>query len=183
MVEMLVVMAIIGILISLVLYVRQSSREKSKMAQAKQDVAEIGTAVARLFEDTRKYPHCFTSVNIGDDTEIPISSSAAGLTSSPDACFTNWQGPYYSGSTIDPWGREYQIDYDYFGPPYEDIQSVIKSFGSDGVDYSCDDIYKSLYSREPKTTQPPSWNGMSESGYLDSFKADNDSCQAENRLD
>ena len=35
---------------------------------------------------------------------------------STDGGFPDWQGPYYDGPWVDPWGTNYFIDYDYHLP-------------------------------------------------------------------
>ena len=181
-VEMLVVMSIIGILATISVMGIQTAREKSKASKAKNDVSRIGLAVTMLYADTRKYPDYWPTmhkiqIEVNDisteaagltkaikcentsnpvfsigNTEYPGSPFGAAVTFPLKKCYSNWNGPYYNGNLIDPWGRSYMIDYDYYGPPFVKVQSAVVSNGKDNITYNCDDIYKTLASWDASTT-------------------------------
>lgn len=61
-------------------------------------------------------------------------------------CYNNWNGPYATSIPLDPWESQYQMEYDYQGPPYPSSHRVvILSKGADKNKTTCDDIYKSIY--------------------------------------
>lgn len=169
--ELLVVMSIIGILSSITLVGIQSARERSKVSKAKADVSQIGLAVAMLYADTRYYPDkqpFSTLKGCTKDGHYWMSGSNSGLVVEPSPAWQNWNGPYYKGNLIDPWGTEYVFVFNYHSFSYVDAlsDSVICQAGivSEGKDRQsirsdirgsitpCDDIFKPLY-------QDPSPNG------------------------
>lgn len=173
-VELLVVMAIIGTLMSVSFVGIQAARERSKKSKAKTDVGRIGLAVSTLYSDTRKYPGGSSGLSTYygalDSTGKPFvknyecflnDNGCAGLINQ-GTYGTIWKGPYYKGSILDPWGKTYVIDYDYYGPSHTSsaatdvVRQVVNSYGRDwngntnpdlapGM-YTCDDIYYELNS-------------------------------------
>lgn len=170
--ELLVVISIIGILSTISLVGLKAARERSKVSKAKTDVSNISLAITNMFADTRKYPGYWPDISQIKGYEVRIGTSRGGVVDGnkclgtesiftqnteypavvggPDIfvstkqCYNNWNGPYYKGPVADPWGSEYRIDYDYYGPPYTNVQSVILSWGKDNSEYTCDDVYLSL---------------------------------------
>jgi len=162
-IEILVVIAIIGLLSTMAVVAFSTAREAAKKARAQNDLSVLRTGIALLIDDTGKWPNgC--PVDSVSNPEVQLSSAQAGIGSVPavgnqgGGCFWtsddifNWAGPYASFSQ-DPWGNEFYFDPDY--RPYENCvsittkaeQAVIVSFGPNGEglnDYDCDDIWLSL---------------------------------------
>ncbi len=161
-VEILVAIAIIGVLSTFAMIATARAREKAFEGKAKATAKQIGTAVGLLANDTGKWPNgC--PVEAVSNPETYLNGAQAGLGAAPavgdqgggctwqQADIDKWSGPYMqSVSLTDPWGQDYYFDPDY--RPYENCvgQSTgaetpaIVSFGPNGVGanaYDCDDIF------------------------------------------
>jgi|GEM_PF-2066231 len=126
--ELLVVIAVISILASVVLAATAKSREKAKIARAKQDLMALNAAINLLQNDTGRWPNgCRAGVQSNFETAIDggIDSVYAGILAKPTAtvnpttsCFWTqaqvdaWKGPYATAG-IDPWNTPYFFDPDY----------------------------------------------------------------------
>ena len=124
-IELLVVIAVLGLLASIILISLKGTTEKAKIAKAQAEVNQLRTAVYQLALDTGKWPG-------------------------------GWQGPYISlNDFIDPWGKGYWFDPDYY-PEWRNDQNeecppkpsekppFIQAIGSYGLDrnyFTCDDIF------------------------------------------
>lgn len=149
-VEMLVVIAIIGIIAGIVLVNLSSSREKAKIAVAKAETRNIYNAILLLSSDTEEWPDHQTpdEVNqVGNNELCPdgctykLSDCEAGLVCD-DGLYSNWDGPYIGEIPKDPWGNEYFFDTDYDTGGGNWVAAV-GSYGPDGVgnnQYNADDI-------------------------------------------
>jgi len=157
-IEILVVIAIIGILASIVLVNMSGAKEKAKIAQAKSTAKQIYNAIIFLENDTELWPGHkqpyeiepgASGNEICDDPppnncDFKFSDAEAGLVA--DDGYSNWKGPYIlPRQLIDPWGSEYFFDTDY------DIEAgagqkwavVIGSYGPNGQglnQYDSDDV-------------------------------------------
>src|SRR5258705_105904 len=114
-VEMLVVIAIIGLIMGLVGPRVLSSLGESKVKTAKLQIESFSSSLDLFYLDTGRYP--------------TASEGLDALTQRPSNVPV-WNGPYLKGGRVpnDPWGNSYQ--YRSSGertPPYE-----ISSFGADG---------------------------------------------------
>jgi len=129
-IELLVVIAIIGILSSIVLASLSSARDKAKIARAQADLSEFQKALALLENDSGEtINHLNLSgcpgITDGPNNEFYLDTEDAGLLlndSSPP--YLNWDGPYISAVTPDPWGNQYIYD--------EDFQCIAGATGCDG---------------------------------------------------
>lgn len=168
-IELLVVIAIIGILASIVLTQVNSARDKAKTAKATSELRNLRTAIASLEHDTGKWPNGCTVSKIltGSSNEIRFSMANAGIVAAPTVGVTDsstnppcewtadevaaWNGPYMP-DTLDPWGKPYWFDNDYYprkncGAPSVPPVIVVESHGPNKVggaengNYDCDDIY------------------------------------------
>jgi general secretion pathway protein G len=161
-IEILVVIAIIGILSSVVLSSLNTAREKAKIGKAKAELSNAKTAIRLLEADTGKWPNgC--PVSKTSNPEVLLDTAQAGIkqpiteNDNGDGCIwtaedvANWDGPYMK-TPIDPWGNSYDFDPDY--TPYsfsggcvQPVGSkipVVVSYGPDGIGrnkYNCDDIF------------------------------------------
>lgn len=146
-IELLVVIAIIGVLSSIVMSSFSASGNKAKAANAKVELMNIMTAMNLLYNDTGKISNgC--PIGVVDSPETYLDSPWAGLISVPqvghDTTFSPsaggcgwaaqnialWKGPYILDA-IDPWGRPYVFDPDYFDGVT--TKPVIFSLGPTGV--------------------------------------------------
>ncbi len=89
-IELLVVIAIIGLLASVVLVSMQGTREKAKIAKARQEVNALYKAITLKEATEEEYPHV-NNINSADDFIAHLS-------------------PYISSIGNDPWGNSYFYD-------------------------------------------------------------------------
>ncbi|OGZ34959.1 MAG: hypothetical protein A2174_00005, partial [Candidatus Portnoybacteria bacterium RBG_13_41_18] len=116
--EILVVIAIIGILATVVLVGVNTAREKANIAKAKSEINQIRTVVEMLNLDSSEWPGhqppdiiCTSSC---DDNELFLNAADAGLRQQDAGQnYLNWAGPYLPVDPIDPWGNPYFFDTDY----------------------------------------------------------------------
>lgn len=150
-IEMLFVIAIIGILATIMVFSMQSVREKAKIARSQTELVQIFNAFTILEDDTGQWPgHKIPSeVEMAPDNEICADGCTYGLTDcrSGIICddvgnpYPDWKGPYMTPMPIDPWGNEYFFDTDYIYAG--DNYAVIGSYGPDEIGnglYNADDI-------------------------------------------
>jgi general secretion pathway protein G len=149
MIELLVNLAIIGILTGISISTYMTYKEQAKIARAKAELKNIHLAIEALANDTERWPGPNT-IGVTANQEIwNLSSSQAGLVSATIA-FTNWKGPYMESVPQDPWGSDY-----FFDPDYKingDWVPVVGSFGpnKEGQNkYDSDDIYRILPFQKP----------------------------------
>ncbi len=164
-VELLVVVAIIGILSTLTVGAVNIARRNAKTTKALHDVDQIYKAINLLENDTLIWPGhqaineiATSSQKIcSDGCTIGLASSTAGITST-DGTYVAWAGPYMNVMPLDPWGNEYFFDTDYhldnttdepcdggFVPLNCYKAVVVGSYGPDGIGntlYNGDDIIK-----------------------------------------
>ena len=133
-VELLVVIAIISLLSSIVLASLGTAREKAKIARAQQELFSIRNAIVLLQNDTGVGP-CGCPLNPTGSTglnnpELELNDDNSGLISKPTVggkCVSStscgwtqiavdkWRSAYFDHpNLLDPWGRSYIIDFDFF---------------------------------------------------------------------
>ena len=147
-IELMIVIAIIGILAAIALIVSSSYATRAKVAEATCDLDMIYKAMVLLETDTGEWPGHQTigEVNKGGGNEVwDLSVGAAGLVIT-DGNFPDWDGPYLPSVPKDPWGNDYFLDTDYEinGVDY----LVLGSFGPNGVGqnlYDNDDVIKIIH--------------------------------------
>ena len=112
-IELIIVIAIIGILAAIAIPSYSNHRERAKIAEAKSDLKNIRLAIEMLATDTEKWPN---KRDVGDSTggiEVwDLSAPTAGLTAT-DGSYLGWDGPYLQSVQKDPWGMNYFFDTDY----------------------------------------------------------------------
>ena len=113
-IEMLVVIAIIGLIVSLVGPRVLGYLSDSKVKTAKIQIESLTAALDLYFLDNGRYPN--TSEGLNALAQKPGSASA-------------WNGPYLKGGTVpnDPWGNPYV-----YRSPGQHGQYDIVSLGSEG---------------------------------------------------
>ena len=118
-IELLIVIAIIGILMSLLFPAVNSAIDAAKKAQAKNDVTQIATAVIAYETEYGKLPS--TNSSVGDVGEPWLSALGGSNTDGlnprqivfielPNA--KGGKKGVTNGTWVDPWGVKYQIAFD-----------------------------------------------------------------------
>jgi type II secretion system protein G len=140
-IELMITIAIIGILAAIAIPNFLAYREKSKIANAESEIKGIELAITDLAIDTNRWP---TGSPAGDasagDQVWDLNDPDAGLVANGDS-WQDWFGPYLSVVSIDPWGNNYFFDEDYEIDGVDYV--VIGSFGPNRVGpnlYDDDDI-------------------------------------------
>ena len=135
--ELIVNVAIVGILTAIAIPAYFTFKNQARIAQAKADLHHIQLAIEQLANDTAKWPGP-QNVGVTADEEIwDLSASKAGLVTT-NGGFPNWKGPYMTSVPKDPWGSNYFFDPDYYvnGVKYAAI-------GSFGPNQCCQNQYDS----------------------------------------
>jgi type II secretion system protein G len=138
--ELLVVMAIIGILLAIAIPLYGRYREKARGAVAYSDLKEIQLAIEVLATDTETWPGPNDVGKIADQEVWDLNAANAGLVAT-NGGFPNWAGPYMQSVPKDPWGSSYFFDPDYAIDGKNFV--VVGSFGPNKVGqnlYDSDDI-------------------------------------------
>ena len=154
-IELLAVIAVIGILAGFTLRGLLGATDKAKIGRAKAEIGEIHNAILQLEVDTG----CWPKTPNEETCKIPgviesgysnneiwdLNNLYCGLTGNEDGVFRNWFGPYMKKVPKDPWDNNYFFDTDYDIDPGEGETwaVVIGSFGPNGEGqnlYDEDDI-------------------------------------------
>ena len=112
--EILIVIAIIGILASVIMPSVNKARDKALVAAAVVEIDALKTVFAQLYGDTGYYPNGSTSFcrsTLPNDNEVDLSSDDAGLLVNGIG-WDGWDGPYMT-DVEDPYGNPYYLDEDY----------------------------------------------------------------------
>ena len=125
--ELIVNLAIIGILTAVAVPAYIAFRDKARVAQAKSDLKNIQLAMEQLANDTELWPGPNPIGSAADDAEWDLSKDDAGLVKADPNKFPGWKGPYLQSVPKDPWGSNYFFDptYNIGGTRYV----VVGSFG------------------------------------------------------
>jgi len=139
--EIMIVVAIIGLLAAIAIPSIRKARETARINIARNDVRLIADAVGHLAFDTGRWPG---GIFVGDQTSPEtwdLTGGAAGLVTN-DGRFARWRGPYLDEVGLDPWGKPYFFDNDYVIDG--NARVVVGSFGPNKVGrnlYDADDVY------------------------------------------
>lgn len=115
MLEVMVVIAIIGIMMGVMVPVFMGNDDKARVSAAKQDIDAIATALDLYKLDNRRYP--------------TTDQGLEALVSPPDDA-DNWsENGYLKKLKDDPWGNPYQ----YLSPGTEGPYDLF-SLGADGIE-------------------------------------------------
>src|SRR5208282_5482058 len=117
-IEIMVVIAIIGLLATLVVQSLRGATDKAKRTKAMADIAELKTALDRYYIDNGSYPTT-------DQGLTALVSSPSQGTQPQTANYE--EGGYIRRIPADPWGNPYVYQSD--GSNYS-----LKSYGADGVE-------------------------------------------------
>jgi general secretion pathway protein G len=131
-IELVIVIAIVGVLAATAVIAMASYSEKAMVTQAIADIDRIYKALALLETDTNEWPghQSMNEVNAGNGNEVwDLSTQEAGLVAT-DGGFSNWNGPYLPSIPKDPWGNDYFLDTDYKIDGVDYV--VLGSFGPNG---------------------------------------------------
>jgi type II secretion system protein G len=139
-IELMVVVAIVGILMATATLAYNVFIDKAKTVQAMADLKKMQLAIELLASETEKWPG---PNNVGETANMEVwdlSAANAGLVATNGA-FPGWSGPYIASVPKDPWGSNYFFDPDYrIGGVF---YAVIGSFGPNKVGrnrYDSDDL-------------------------------------------
>ena len=137
-VELMVVIAIIGILMSLITAGAQAARRRGAVTKAKAMIGALETAISMYEADMGEYPAT------GNDTLVKALQDDPG---NPD-----WGGPYIEfkidelkdDEALDPWGQPYEyVSVNGGSPTHREKSFDLYSFGPNQKDDSGtgDDLY------------------------------------------
>ena len=149
-VELLVIIAIMGLLAAIIMANVLPARQSARIARAQSDIRAIILAVSLLESHTGQWPGHSTPwvVQSGaSGNEVwDLNSQEAGITQNDAGTpYVGWKGPYISVVPLDPWGNPYFFDTDYdVNFPNGVWSAVVGSFGPNGAgqnEYDADDIY------------------------------------------
>jgi general secretion pathway protein G len=138
--EIMITVGILGLLISAVTYSILRAAANSRTRTAETHLEMIAAATLQLAWDTKRWPNQALRSNPGSTEIWDISTDAAGLADN-DGDYDDWQGPYYRGDFVDPWGNPYFFDPDFRVDGV--MRVVVGSFGPNGRgrnQYDSDDI-------------------------------------------
>ncbi len=139
-VELMVVIAIVGILSAVAIPQFSAYRDKAKVAEAISDLKNLQRTIELLAIETNRWPGP-NAVGVSANQEVwDLNAGNAGLVATNGA-FPNWKGPYTSLVPTDPWGSNYFFDPDYRINGVDYV--VVGSFGPNKIGqnlYDSDDV-------------------------------------------
>src|SRR3989338_6622939 len=112
-IELLVVLAIIGIMASIAMVSIRVARQKGLVARANADMYTLRTAVLQLEGNSAKFPNHLSSASCVENVAAVLldNSGPVGIVQNDSgAPYPNWQGPYMSAVPNDPWLTAYRFN-------------------------------------------------------------------------
>lgn len=107
-VELLLVIAIIGVLLSVVLSNLGKARDLAKMSKAKNDMSAILKAMKAYEIDVGELPPREGGINTGDNFPNESDEWEEVVNNLRNSDGEDWEGPYLTKSILkDPWGNHY----------------------------------------------------------------------------
>lgn len=150
-VELLIAIAIIGVLATLGTLAASFARTRASVTKAQHDLDAIYTSMNMLANDTNVWPghQPIDTTNNVANNEIcatgctyGIADPEAGIVDT-DGTYPGWNGPYMIQIKPDPWNHEYFFDTDYSVNPDSNpcgpsgvgcsLAAVLGSAGPDGL--------------------------------------------------
>ncbi len=125
-VELMIVVAIIGLLAAIAIPSFIRARQEARISIAKNDLRLISAAIDVLAFDTGRWPGGLMAGDPASPESWDLTVAAAGIVAN-DGSFPKWQGPYIKEIKKDPWNSDYFFDPDYTigGKVY----AIVGSFG------------------------------------------------------
>ncbi len=119
-IELLIVIAIIGILMSLLFPAVNGAIDAARKAQAKNDIVQIATAVTAYETEYGRLPNTNSGAQtVSGDWVLALGGSNVGNLNPRQIVFLEIQtakkgkgGTNASGQFVDPWGGTYQVMFD-----------------------------------------------------------------------
>src|SRR3990167_7558884 len=112
-IELLVVLAIIGIMESIAMVSIRVARQKGLVARANADMYTLRTAILQLEGNSAKFPNHLSSASCVENVAAVLldNSGPVGIVQNDSgAPYPNWQGPYMSAVPNDPWLTAYRFN-------------------------------------------------------------------------
>ena len=122
-IELMVVIAIIGLLAAIVVQNFKGATDRARRVKAQADIAQLKSALDRYYLDAGSYPT--SDQGLQALVSAPGGNGSSNVSSGNDP--GNWAGPYIEKVPPDPWNHAYFYQSD--GNSY-----ILKSFGADGVE-------------------------------------------------
>jgi general secretion pathway protein G len=123
-IELMVVIAIIGLLATIVVQNLKSATDRARRVKAQADIAQMKSALDRYYLDAGSYPT--TDQGLQALVSAPGGNSNSNVNSNGEDP-SNWAGPYIEKVPPDPWNHSYFYQSD--GNSY-----ILRSYGADGVE-------------------------------------------------
>ena len=131
-IELLIVIAILGILMALLFPAVQGALEAAKKTQAKNDVVQIATAITAYETEYGRLP-LTNKTSVDSELVLALIGGAANTNNPRQITFLEVQaakkgkgGTNSSGDFVDPWGGTYKIAFD------SDYDNRITTAGTNG---------------------------------------------------
>ncbi len=106
--EIVIVIAVIGILVGVMVPVLTNVMEEARISKAKSEVDALAKAILRLYEDTTYWPvdNDISTVAAWNDPRNGLAANNPN-----PAIYPGWKGPYaIQRIDVDPWGTPYFYD-------------------------------------------------------------------------
>ena len=111
MVELLLVIAIIGIIASVGLASMRVARQRALIVSAKADQSQLRTVILQLESDTSQLPNHLVAASCTQNVaSVLLDNSGTVGVAATDGNFPKWGGPYMTNIPSDPWFTPYYFD-------------------------------------------------------------------------